>query len=126
MIVLIIILCLLGILGYIAYKALGKIMNRSCIVAIKNDSGFSCNCETGLTQADCSSKGGLYQTQSCDNSKDWTDQCRNKLLGSCTTSTGCAYPSLSSDCLSAGGTWKAGNTCTTPVAALSHPGSEWT
>jgi hypothetical protein len=123
---LIIILLVLGGIGILAYKTLNNSLHSGCISAGKNSSGYTCTCETGMNKNDCKAKNGVWQSKSCGNSEEWDPICRTQILGSCVTSTGCAYPTLESECKSSAGNWKSGNQCSTPLAGPSQAGTNWT
>jgi len=121
----ILIILLIGGIGILAYTSLNKTLHSGCISAQKGNSGYSCTCETGMNKNDCAAKNGIWQSKACGNADEWDPICRTQILGSCTTSTGCAYPTLESECKLSGG-WKAGNQCSTPSSAPSQAGTEWT
>jgi hypothetical protein len=120
---LIIIILVLGIAGTFIYKTLNKTLHSACVSAEKSSTGYTCACQTGMNKNDCEAKHGIWQSKPCGNPNEWDPICRTQILGSCTTSTGCAYPTLKNECQSS---WKAGNQCSTPSAAASQAGTKWT
>lgn len=125
--IIITILIILGIFGIWAYKSIQNISNNGCILASKNSDGYTCSCEKGLTQDNCISQGGIWRTKPCETDQnEWNTICRDQLLGSCITATGCQYPNMKSECQLSQGTWNAGKKCQTQESAPSQDQTLWT
>lgn len=107
-----------GLVGFSILRSIAKLGKTSCITATKTN-GYLCQCKNGISQSDCASQSGIFQTQSCQSISDWTTQCKTKLIGSCITSIGCQYPALESECKSSAGIWNAGAACSTQSAGPS-------
>ncbi len=95
---------------YLWVKHLKSSSAGQCIYVTSSGTTYNCNCSRGMSQKDCTNNNGLYDAAGiCDSS--FVAICQNQLLGSCTTSVSCFFPSTKDVCTSSSGSWTPGNTC---------------